>query len=180
MSHLLWGSLDKTTHGCWLFWSEWNIHYFIKERTRSAPFSAENQTSALSEQTPQQPGGEKKRAQNSVQSQPHPHSQNSFSKCMTCCRPFARGRSVCLQAAFHTVNIFTLIPREETRILQVCEIYMSWRERLLLFFVPCWIFTIASTASHRRREHSLVADMKLSALIKIWTSLTCRDSAGTF
>lgn len=49
---------------------------------------------------------------NTVQSQPDPQSQNSFSKCMTCCRPSARRETICLQAASPTVNIFTLFPEK--------------------------------------------------------------------
>lgn len=112
---------------------------------------------------------------NTVQSQPDPQSQNSFSKCMTCCCPCARRGTICLQAASHTVNIFTLVPREETSILQVCVRQMSRRE-VCSYFRLCWIFTIGLTSSPRCREYSLIANMKLSALIKILTSLTCWDS----
>lgn len=112
---------------------------------------------------------------NTVQSQLDPQSHNSFSKCMTCCPPYARGGTICLQAAFHAVNIFTLIPREETSILQVCARQMSRRE-VCSYFRPCWIYAIGLTTTPRCRAFSLIADTKLQALINILTSLTCRDS----
>ncbi len=123
----------------WLTWYWWRFHLglirwnntwllavyiqikyslFYQKWMRSTPFRAENQTSAVSEQTLQQPDG---KPQTLFNLSPIHRAKTHFLNVWLVVVPVRR-ETICLQAASPTVNIFTLIPREETSILQVCEI----------------------------------------------------------